>query len=573
MAQKEHESIILKSMTIREEGYSPDSLGRTSTKHIWATCRLCGEPSRLTKGNFNKKGSACHNACRLAHMRRQKSPFSDPKIREKAKRTNLERYGVEHASQNSEIAQKISNKLNNDEVKEKIKNTNLERYGVENPSQSIEIKNKIIESNRERFGCDFPLQSDDVKEKQKTTLLDRYGEDNPMKIEEFRERAKRTNRDRYGVDNVMQNKELSTKSRDKRNESIAKDEGNNYLLINTLRGDAFWDRIKEQAVPLTAVCEEFGLNYGSVTSALCRLEFQEKYYKFYHFPKQQEQFRIKDIIESWGINVECNNREVISPLEIDIYIPELKFGIEYNGSVWHSEMRLDRDSARTKHANKTKKAIENGVRIVHIFEHTWKEREKQYLNFLRSSIGLNEKKIMARKCEITNDSCREFFEDNHIQGYGRRTIKYFNLLFNEEIVASMTASTHHRNSNKDSIILNRLCFSDNATVIGGASKLFKSFCKWAKKEGYKNIISWSDNCWTQGEIYKKLGFTLDSTNRPDYFYYDSVKRRYRSKQSQRKSATGCPFDIKERDWCLERGLFRIWGAGKHRWTYNISRYA
>jgi len=102
MAQKEYESVILKSLTIREEGYDPDSLGKTSTKHVWAICRLCGELSRLIKGNLNKKGSACHDACRLAHMRRQKSPFSDPTVREKAKKTNIERYGVEYASQNSE---------------------------------------------------------------------------------------------------------------------------------------------------------------------------------------------------------------------------------------------------------------------------------------------------------------------------------------------------------------------------------------------------------------------------------------------------------------------------------------
>ncbi len=252
MEQEKYESVILKSLTIREEGHDPDSLGKTSTKHVWANCRLCGEPSRLTKGNFNKKGSACHNACRLAHMRQQKSPFSDPIVREKARRTNLERYGVEYASQNPEIAQKISNKLNSDEVKEKIKNTNLEKYGVESPSQSVEVKNKIIESNREKFGCDFPLQSEEIKERQKATLLDRYGVDNPMKLEEFKEKARDTNRSRYGVDNVMQNEEFSIKAKSKRNESIAEDEGSNYLLINTLRGDAFWNRIKQQEIPLIA---------------------------------------------------------------------------------------------------------------------------------------------------------------------------------------------------------------------------------------------------------------------------------------------------------------------------------
>jgi len=43
-------------------------------------------------------------------------------FQEKAKQTNIERYGVEHAFQAEQF-------------KEKIKQTNIERYGVDHPSK------------------------------------------------------------------------------------------------------------------------------------------------------------------------------------------------------------------------------------------------------------------------------------------------------------------------------------------------------------------------------------------------------------------------------------------------------
>ncbi len=134
----------------------------------------------------------------------------------------------------------------------------------------------------------------------------------------------------------------------------------------------------------------------------------------------------------------------------------------------------------------------------------------------------------------------------------------------------MTASKHHRqNSNKDAIVLNRLCFKDNTNVQGGSSKLFSAFKKWAKAEKYSLIISWSDNCWTEGSIYNVLGFNLKKEYGPDYFYWDVKKHKYVSKQSQQKKKVECPDGMTEREWCVERGLFRIWDCGKRLWVFGL----
>jgi len=178
--------------------------------------------------------------------------------------------------------------------------------------------------------------------------------------------------------------------------------------------------------------------------------------------------------------------------------------------------------------------------------------------------------MYARNCNITENIDKTFFNDNHIQGYGAGTIKCFNLEYNKEIVASISASAHHRQgSNENHIVLNRLCFKDGINIPGGASRLFKHLKQWAKQEGHASIISWSDNCWTDGNIYKVLNFELEAELNQDYFYWDSINNQYKSKQSQKKSSTKCPENLTEREWGIQRGLYRIWDRGKKRWKYKL----
>ena len=73
-----------------------------------------------------------------------------------------------------------------------------------------------------------------------------------------------------------------------------------------------------------------------------------------------------------------NSRNIISPLELDLYYPEKKIAIEFNGDYWHNESRVTSDY----HYNKFKKCFDSGIILVSIFEHEWlsnKESIKDYL--------------------------------------------------------------------------------------------------------------------------------------------------------------------------------------------------
>jgi hypothetical protein len=67
-------------------------------------------------------------------------------------------------------------------------------------------------------------------------------------------------------------------------------------------------------------------------------------------------------------NVIQHTRDVISPLELDIYIPSSSIAVEFDGLRWHSE---EFEPSPSYHLNKTKMCEEKGVRLLHVFEDEW----------------------------------------------------------------------------------------------------------------------------------------------------------------------------------------------------------
>ncbi len=109
---------------------------------------------------------------------------------------------------------------------EKAKKTCLERYGVENPQQVKSINEKSLNTKHERYGDNFEEITKKTKktkkekygdenynnqEKAKKTCLDKYGAENVYASEYGKQKIKKTNNERYGVDHAMKNKQISKK--------------------------------------------------------------------------------------------------------------------------------------------------------------------------------------------------------------------------------------------------------------------------------------------------------------------------------------------------------------------------
>lgn len=74
-----------------------------------------------------------------------------------------------------------------------------------------------------------------------------------------------------------------------------------------------------------------------------------------------------------------NSREIISPFELDLYYPDKRIAIEYNGSHWHDEDHKPKDY----HYVKFKKCYDSNILLVSIFENDWKNKADYILLYLK----------------------------------------------------------------------------------------------------------------------------------------------------------------------------------------------
>jgi len=265
------------------------------------------------------------------------------------------------------------------------------------------------------------------------------------------------------------------------------------------------------------------------------------------------------------------NQYILDGKEIDLYCEDLKLGIEYCGIYWHNE-KSPQPRLRNYHYNKYKACLSKGIRLITIFSDEWCNRNMQVKGFLKSVLNANNV-IYGRKClpiVIDKECGKNFIDLHHIQGQNRKALIYFGLLYDDELVGCLSLNYHHRNTNNQRIVLDRLCFKNGITVIGGASKLFAMAIDWCKKHNYNQIISWSDNRWSNGNIYNKLGFILDGEIGPDYSYVKVSNPISRiPKQRMQKSKISCPDNMTEKEYCELLGFARIWDCGKKRYIYQI----
>lgn len=274
--------------------------------------------------------------------------------------------------------------------------------------------------------------------------------------------------------------------------------------------------------------------------------------------KEVEQF-----LRNCGFRVESSYRKL--GFEIDIFLPDVNVGIEYNGSYWHSELQ-GRD--RRYHVNKTNRCEEHGIHLIHIWDFQWTNKQDLIKSRLRSKLQQC-KVIYGRKTvisDVASDTSLQFQADNHIQGQCRSTIAY-GLYYESELVALMTfGKSRYKKDIKWELI--RYCSKQGTNVVGGASRLLKHFT--SRNNG--NIISYSCRLWNTGGLYRAIGFSHSRRTSPSYFYtndYCTFENRVAYQKHKLKDKL-MMFDEKLTEWenMQNNGFDRIWDCGTDVWEYQ-----
>lgn len=269
-------------------------------------------------------------------------------------------------------------------------------------------------------------------------------------------------------------------------------------------------------------------------------------------------------IESLGFETYSNCRNVIYPHEIDIYIPEKKVAIEFNGLYWHSEL-VGKD--KHYHNKKRKLCEDNGIRLIQVMEDEWYNKPHIVKSILENVLYKIENRVYARKCkvgELSVSQARKFVDDNHISGYHSSSYK-FGLFHDDELVSVMTFSKGNYSRKNSGWEIDRFCTKKGYQVVGGASKLFKAFLR---VENPIEVISYADLRYGTGKVYEQIGFTHVGDTSPNYWYFkDHLKRHHRF--SLRKGVVeGDDPSLTEWENRINQGWNRIWDCGSRKYLWK-----
>jgi hypothetical protein len=475
-------------------------------------------------------------------------PLKCDTIKEKIKQTNLERFGVE-------------NPFELESIQEKIRVTNLERYGVAYPLQNKEVQEKTKQTNLERYGVENPAKSVEVQEKTKQTCLERYGVENPAKSAEVQERIKQTNLERFGFESPFKNKEI----RDKTNKKIFQ-----KTYFKLLHNDKFSTKIR----PLFLLEDFKGVEFRYKFQCLkCENVFEDNLRDgkiprccicFPHAKSILEN-NIHDFLKLCNVpNISRNSKSIIPPLELDLYLPNHKLAIEFNGVFWHSENSPGGTSPQY-HLNKTKLCEEKGIQLLHIFEDEWIEKQEIVKSIIKNKLGLIENKIYARNCEIrdvSNEEAYNFLFDNHLQT-PVNSKHNFGLYTKDNELMYLIGLSKPRFNKKYEYELVRSCPRISTSVIGGFSKLLNYAVKTLQ---IKSLVSYVDKRYFTGSGYNDKNWKLAHETTPNYFYTTgNVLRESRVKFQKHKLKHLFPdlYDAKLTEWQIMQlaGYDRIWDCG------------
>lgn len=476
---------------------------------------------------------------------------------EKRKQTNLERFGSESALGNKEKKQKCKEtwaKKDISKVIDKREQTIIEKYGSKDTFYMSNFE-KIQKTNIEKYGSISPFGNKNIQEKVKNTCLEKYGAENVFTSEYGKEKIKETCLKKYGVENTAQVPEIRAKQLKSFQEKSIK-----YALENNLT------RVKDLYFEFGTGWEQIELvkeiKYNNVS--FVRNEDIPKIKEYYinSIPRgtSHQEAELKEFISTLDLEVEFNNREILNGKELDIYIPSKNVAIEFNGLYWHSDKQKPFDY----HKIKTEICNRKGIRLIHVFEDEWQNNKDIIKSIIKSSLGIYDRKIYARKCEIkelNNKEYKDFLTKNHIQGQINSSLK-FGLFYKNELVQVVGFGKSRFKSNE--LELHRMCTLLNTQVIGGFSKL----CKYLNQP----FISYIDKSKFNGKGYEACGFKVLSETPPSYSYYyrDSLKKynRISFQKSKLKSFSNYSEEKTEKQIMDEAGFLRVYDCGTIKVKYG-----
>ena len=234
--------------------------------------------------------------------------------------------------------------------------------------------------------------------------------------------------------------------------------------------------------------------------------------------------------------------------ELDIYIPSLKVAFEYDGMIWHSDRyRVDANY----HLKKTEECANKGIKLYHIFEYEWINRQEIVKGKIKHIMGVNYNEYNHngdyKIIKINEEEAKEFNERYNLQGHIISSL-YIGMYCNNELKSML--SLQKENDNKWRVVrfTNNV---NNSLIVNSIINYFIDKYKPNKIEAYEDR-RWVAN--SNDSIYRRTGFELVDIIPPDYGYTKG-QNDYINKE-------------KLKDCHLSNDYYRIYDCGQYKYEWK-----
>ena len=247
----------------------------------------------------------------------------------------------------------------------------------------------------------------------------------------------------------------------------------------------------------------------------------------------KEEKEIIDFIKAnYSGTVKENDRETLFFLELDIYLPELKLAVEFDGFYWHSEEK----KGTNYHLKKTEACEEKGIKLIHIFEDEWTLKKEITKAKILKEINLKNEIEDFEVIEITDNS---FEKENSLVFFKEET--NFNIAAIKETKAIAVLSIFE--SKKQMVFTEHRDFK----VKNAITKLIEFAIKKNKQTKEFELVV--DRRWSNKIEIEKEGLMFSHSTDPNFFYFEKQKR------------------IQEK---TEKNEQRVFDCGNHIFKYTLS---
>ena len=450
-------------------------------------------------------------------------------IKEKRKKTNLKRYGVENCYQSEDI-------------KRKIKEECLIKYGVEHHNQRDDVKKKIDESNIKSQGTKRYLQTKSGKEKYKNTCLEKYGVENTFQSVDKKEKIKQTNLERYGYEVAIKNSIVREHTKQNNLEKY----GVEYISQS--------QEIKDKIMQTNL--DRYGVPWFCMTDT-CKLA---------QGGDSNVNNRFANLLDSLNINYirEFSIKNYTYDFLIDNILLELNPTYTHNstkGPYFNNHHVNAKD--KFYHRDKSQIAESAGFRCIHIWD--WDDINK-VINLFLPKIT-----VYARNCEIKDVKKYEvnnFLNNYHLQDTCKGQKYCLGLYYKNQLIELMTFGKPRYNRNYEYELL-RLCSHKDYIVVGGSERLFKHFLNIYNP---KSIISYCDVSKFSGNVYDRLGMKLISTSGPACIWSKGkvkiTDNLLRQQGFDRLFKTNYGKGTSNRELMISEGFLEVYDCGQKVFEYK-----